>query len=413
MGHCCLCNCFIDVEHSMHIELPGDNISCPPCSEHIGKILSTKPLMKQIHSKIYVSNSARELHTPDEIYDSLSQSIIGQEKAKKVLSVAAYNHYIRVKSNDITIEKSNVLLIGPSGCGKTSLIKTLAKVLNVPLAITSATTLTEAGYIGNDVETIISNLYQIAGENAEYTEQGIVFIDEIDKLSSTTNSEYHQVGRKGVQQALLSIIEGSKVSIPYFPGAKELGKIEIDTSNILFICGGAFPDLEKIVSKRTSQKSVIGFISQDQEVQTKSYEYPLSNITTEDLVDFGLIPELIGRLPIITVMEKLSTSDLIKILTKPKNNLISQYQAIFTHYSIKLLFKPDALEEMANIAIERGTGARALRSILEDILLDLMFDSPRKFNIKKIIITKEFVLGISPPIVVNKEISAQPKSATL
>lgn len=410
---CCLCNRSIDKFYAMYVELPGENVACPNCAQQIGIMLSSKPLMQQIYQKLKTPSISYEIQDPKEIYKGLSQYIIGQDKAKKILSVAAYNHYIRVKSSDKQIEKSNVLLLGPSGCGKTSLIKALSKILKVPLAITSATTLTEAGYIGNDVESVVQNLFHAAKENLEYAERGIIFIDEIDKLSSTMYSQHHQVGRKGVQQALLSILEGGVISIQYSSGMKDTAKIDIDTSNILFICGGAFPGIEEIINKRISQRPVIGFTPNDQRHESITNESTLENINTDDLISFGLIPEIIGRLPIIATMEKLSINDLVDILTNPKNSLISQYQALFAHNSIDLVFEPDALETIANMSLERGTGARALRSILEETLLDLMFNISRNANIQKVIIKKDFVLGISPPIEIKKEATVQPTLATL
>ncbi len=294
-------------------------------------------------------------------------------------------------------------MIGPSGSGKTSLVKSLAKALQLPIAISSATSLTESGYIGNDVESIVQNLYQLAGHDIKKAEHGIIFLDEIDKLSATNCTSQNPVGHIGVQQALLPILEGTMVGVPCFPSShlNSNAKIMIDTSNILFICGGAFPDIERIISKRTSHKSPIGFSLSSENDFSSEYIDPYQSITSDDLKEFGIIPELIGRLPVIASFEKLSEKQLKKILLEPNKSLIAQYRSLFSHMNIDLTFEDNAVDAIAHMAYTKNTGARALRSIMESLLLDLMFDLPNHSDINEVIITKNFVLGKAPPIKIN------------
>lgn len=347
---------------------------------------------------------------PREIKKSLDDYVVGQEKAKKILSVAAYNHYKRTELNDQSIKKSNVLIAGPTGCGKTYLVQTMAKILDVPLAIVPATNLTEAGYVGNDVESIIQNLLSRAGGDVSKAEHGIVFIDEIDKLAGISLSATQKVvGGKGVQQALLPILEGTKVDVfPPTAAAEKItmgtaSKVTVDTSNILFICGGAFPDVEKIIKKRlgVASGSEIGFMTDDKEEKTDS-ENIMSNIKTDDLKEFGLIPEFLGRLPVITTLDALDVKTLKEILYVPKDSIVSQYQKLFNYDEINLVFDDDALEAIAKKAKEIGTGARSLRSIMEELLLELMYEMPSADDIGEIRITGGYVEGKSGPLISNR-----------
>jgi ATP-dependent Clp protease ATP-binding subunit ClpX len=345
----------------------------------------------------------REL-TPKELKNFLDDFVIGQDDAKKTLAVAVYNHYKRIskqKDIDTEISKSNILLIGPTGSGKTLLAQSIAKFLDVPIAIADATTLTEAGYVGEDVENIITKLYQAADFDIKKTQKGIIFVDEIDKIARAgeNRSITRDVSGEGVQQALLKIIEGSTINIPPKGGRKHPNQefIQIDTSNILFICGGAFDGLEDIIQRRLGGNT-LGFGHTKKGKEEK--ENLLSYVEPDDLVAYGLIPELIGRLHIIATLKKHSIKDMIRILTEPKNSLIKQYQALFELDNVKLTFEEDALEEIAKKALERKTGARGLRSILEDILLDIMFELP-EFEGYEIIITKEVVDGLDKPLLLK------------
>ncbi len=331
--------------------------------------------------------------TPSEIKERLDQYIISQELAKKKLAVAVYNHYKRVNEKDnisgIEIKKSNLLLIGPTGTGKTLLAETMAKILEVPFAIADATTLTEAGYVGEDVENILLKLFQAAGENKELTEQGIIYIDEIDKISrkSENTSITRDVSGEGVQQALLKIIEGVEANVPPLGGRKHPHQefLKIDTRNILFIAGGAFVELEKII-KRRMKKNVIGFNS-DSKVQKLENGNIFNNVHTEDLVKFGLIPELVGRFPIIGVLDDLSEEHLYRILTEPKNAMTKQYKALFEIDGFELDFSEDVLRNITKEAVQRDVGARGLRAIFEEIMLDLMFEMPsKKGKVDKILV---------------------------
>ncbi len=340
---------------------------------------------------------------PHKIKAKLDEYVVGQEHAKKVMSVAVYNHYKRVATgtmDEIEIEKSNMLMIGPTGCGKTYLVKTLARLLDVPLAITDATSLTEAGYIGDDIESVVSKLLAAAENDVERAEQGIIFIDEIDKIAKKKNTNSRDVSGESVQQGMLKLLEGAEVEVPVGANSKNamVPLATVNTKNILFICGGAFPDLEEIIKQRLNKKTSIGYGAELRDKYDKEKNI-LNRVTVEDTKKFGMIPEFIGRLPVIFTLEGLGKDMLVKILAEPRNAILKQYQKLLELDEVKLEFEQEALEAIAEKAMEKDTGARALRAIIEDFMLDIMYEVPKDDNIGRVTITREYIEGTGGPII--------------
>lgn len=346
----------------------------------------------------------RKVPAPHKIHAMLNDYVVGQEHAKKAISVAVYNHYKRIAAMQqklpVEIEKSNMLMIGPTGSGKTYLVKTLARLLDVPLAIADATSLTEAGYIGDDIESVISKLLAAADNNVEKAETGIVFIDEIDKLAKKKETNHRDVNGESVQQGLLKLLEGSKVEVPVGASSKNamVPMVTVDTTNILFICGGAFPDLDEVIKERLAKKSSMGFNAELKD-RFDNEKNLLQYVESDDLRAFGFIPEFIGRLPIVFCLDAMDTKMLVKILKEPKNALLKQYEELLSMDEVELVFDDDALEAIADKALKKGTGARALRAIIEDFMLDIMYEIPKDDSIGRVRITKAYIEHTGGPVI--------------
>ena len=413
-NHICVCNDCMQksfdamsngpIDYSQLMNIPGVQVfNMSDMEQSIPKQQKIKKKKEGEEYKPLVD--IRNLPAPHKIKAKLDEYVVGQEYAKKVMSVAVYNHYKRVLTDNDTddgveIEKSNMLMIGPTGSGKTYLVKTLARILDVPLAITDATSLTEAGYIGDDIESVVSKLLAAADNDVEKAEQGIIFIDEIDKIAKKKNSSQRDVSGESVQQGMLKLLEGSDVEVPVGATSKNamVPLTTVNTRNILFICGGAFPDLEGIIKERLTKQAAIGFGADLRDKYNNDKEI-LKKVATEDLRVFGMIPEFLGRLPIVFTLQGMSEDMLVEILKEPKNAILKQYQKLLALDEVKLEFDDGALHAIAKKAMKKDTGARALRAIIEEFMLDIMYEIPKDDNIGEVVITKEYIEGTGGPVI--------------